>query len=253
MNIHLVENPDEGNHAAADWLATRLVRPEAGNVMVAGGNTPLALYREIARRQLPLAHLTIFALDEYVGVPPADPRTCANLIRRSVIEPWGIPARQFHHLSSLETEAKAGIEAYERRIRTMGGLDLLILGLGRNGHVGFNEPGSTPDSVGRVLDLDPISVEANRTWFGGDYAPSRGVTVGVSTILSARQILLLAFGPEKTDAVTDMVDGVPREECPASWLQNHPQADLFLDPIAAARLSSEKERAARASRASTAS
>jgi glucosamine-6-phosphate deaminase len=183
-----------------------------------------------------LAQLAIFALDEYVGVPPEDRRTCANLIRRTVVEAWGVPPPQFRHLSSLEAEAIAGVGAYEQRIRAIGGLDLVILGLGRNVHVGFNEPGSADDSLGRVLDLDAASVEANRKWFGGDYAPAKGVTVGIRTILSARQILLLAFGPEKTDAVAKMVEGPPGAACPASWLQRHSQVHVFLDQPAAAGL-----------------
>jgi glucosamine-6-phosphate deaminase len=237
MDIHFFDNVTEAIPAAADWFSAQLVRADTQNVMVAGGNTPLALYAEITRRNLPLSRLTIFALDEYVGVPAENPRTCANLIRRTVVEAWRIPERQFHHLSSLSAEATAGVAAYEERIRAMGGLDVVVLGLGRNGHVGFNEPGSARDSVGRVVMLDRPSVEANRNWFAGAYAPAQGVTVGISTILSARQILLLAFGREKAEAVTAMVEGPPGEKCPASWLQGHTQAQVFLDAAAAAQLS----------------
>jgi glucosamine-6-phosphate deaminase len=236
MNICIVENAASATLAAAGWLAEQLTRPENTNLMVAGGNTPLALYREIASRKLGLRRLHIFALDEYVGVPPADPRNCANLIRRTVVDAWGIPASQFHHLISSESEARAGIADYEMEIRKLGGLDLLVLGLGRNGHIGFNEPGSALDSVGRVLDLDAASVEANRQWFGGDYAPSKGVTIGISTILSARQILLLAFGAEKATAVAAMIEGSQSATCPASWLQHHSNTHVFLDVPAASNL-----------------
>jgi len=244
MDIHIFDNVTEAISAAADWFGAQLVRANTQNVMAAGGNTPLALYAEITRRNLPLARLTIFALDEYVGVPAENPRTCANLIRRTVVEAWRVPERQFHHLSSLPAEATAGVAAYEERIRAMGGLDVVVLGLGRNGHVGFNEPGSDRYSVGRVLKLDPPSVEANRNWFAGDHAPAQGVTVGISTILSARQILLLAFGPEKADAVTGMIEGAPGEKCPASWLQRHAQVQVFLDAAAAAQLSAITRRRA---------
>ena len=112
----------------------------------------------------------------------------------------------------------------------------MILGLGQNGHLGFNEPGSAENSTARVLELDAISVEANRTWFGGDYAPARGVTVGMKTILAARRILLLAYGPHKAAAAEMMIRGPRTPKCPASLLQGHPQVEIILDHAAAQRL-----------------
>jgi glucosamine-6-phosphate deaminase len=204
--------------------------------MVAGGNTPLDLYRAIAERQPRLPHLTVYALDEYVGVPPGDPRSCANLLRRTVAEAWRIPADRYFAVSSVESEALASVSRHEQRIAAAGGLDALVLGLGQNGHLGFNEPGSAADSVGRVLDLDTLSIEANRKWFGGDYAPAKGVTVGLSTVLAARHILLLAFGRHKVDALRAMVSGPVDSRCPASFLQNHPDVHVFVDTAAAVGL-----------------
>jgi 6-phosphogluconolactonase/glucosamine-6-phosphate isomerase/deaminase len=115
-----------------------------------------------------------------------------------------------------------------------------VLGLGQNGHWGFNEPGSGEHSVARVLDLDPISTEANRKWFDGDYAPSRGVTVGMKTILAARRVLIMAYGAHKTEAVKAMVEGPRTEKCPASLLQGHTAVKVFLDEAAAAALERNK-------------
>lgn len=230
--------PDAGaaNLAAtevlAGWLASRAVR----NVMLAAGNTPLELYRLIGERRLPLAHLNIFALDEYVGVPREEPRNCANLIRRTAVEPWGVPANRYFSVSSLESEALASVQTHERRIIEAGDLDVIVLGLGQNGHLGFNEPGSAEDSSARVLDLDPISIEANRKWFNGDYAPAKGVTVGMKTILSARRVFVMAYGPHKTAAVKAMVEGPRGPVCPASLLQGHSDVTLFLDKAAAGGL-----------------
>jgi glucosamine-6-phosphate deaminase len=204
--------------------------------MPAAGNTPLGLYRRIAERRLPLGPLTVFVLDEYVGVPLDEPRNCANLLRRSVQRAWGIPADRFHTVSSLEAEAFASVREHERKIAAAGGIDVLVLGLGRNGHLGFNEPGSAEDSTGRALELDPISVEANRQWFGGDYAPESGVTVGLKTILAAKRILIMAYGPHKSAAVRAMVEGPRDVGCPASLLQGHPGTRLFLDRDAASEL-----------------
>ncbi len=236
MKVSVSTDAHTATQAAANLLADWLTDSRVRNVMVAAGNTPLELYKEIASRNLPLSHLRVFALDEYVGVPLEEPRNCANLLRRSVAEAWRIPAKQFFTVSSLESDALASVQGHERRIEASGGLDVIILGLGQNGHLGFNEPGSDEDSAARTLDLNPISTEANRKWFGGDYAPSRGVTVGLKTILAARRSMILAFGLHKTRAVADMVEGKRGSDCPASFLQPDSDAYAFLDLSAAAQL-----------------
>jgi glucosamine-6-phosphate deaminase len=238
--------PEVANQAAADLLWGWLTAPETRNVMVAAGNTPLELYRIIGERRSkdgsagksssPIGHLNIFMLDEYVGVPRDEPRNCANLLRRSVVEAWGIPAAQYYTVSSEERDALESVRAHERNIRQSGGLDVIILGLGQNGHLGFNEPGSAEDSEARMLDLQPVSIEANRQWFGGDYAPAKGATVGLKTILGARHVIVLAYGSHKTAAVAAMVEGQRGPACPASFLQGHPETHLFLDTAAAAGL-----------------
>jgi glucosamine-6-phosphate deaminase len=241
MNISTHSTPAEANHAAADLLAQWLTSPDIRNVMLAAGNTPLELYRRMGERKLSLAHLNIFALDEYVGVPPDEARNCANLIRRTAVEPWGVPVHQYFSISSLEADALASVQAHEKRINEAGGVDVIVLGLGQNGHLGFNEPGSTEDSGARVLDLDPISVEANRKWFGGDYAPARGATVGLKTILAARRVLIMAYGAHKTAAVKAMLEGPCSAACPASLLQKHPHGNVFLDDAVAGALKDRRK------------
>ena len=236
MKVSVHGNAEAANVAAAALLAAWLTAPGVRNVMLAAGNTPLELYRLVGEQKLPLAHLNVFALDEYVGVSLDEPRNCANLIRRTAVGPWGVPANQYFTVSSLEAEALASVQRHEQRIAEAGGLDVIVLGLGQNAHLGFNEPGSAEESVGRVLDLDTISIEANRKWFGGDYAPARGVTVGMKTILSARRVLILAYGAHKTDAVHAMLNGPRTPDCPASLLQKHSEAHVVLDEAAAARL-----------------
>ena len=237
MKLGIHSSADVANGAATDCLADWLTAPTTRNVMVAAGNTPIELYRRIGERRLTLSHLNVFALDEYVGVPPDEPRNCANLMRRCVQQAWGIPPEQFHTVSSLEADALASVQEHERKITEAGGLDVIILGLGQNGHLGFNEPGSAEDSVGRLLDLETISIEANRKWFDGDYAPAKGVTVGLRTILAVRHALIMAYGSQKTAAVKAMVEGPRGPQCPASLLQGHPDTHVFLDDAAAASLS----------------
>jgi glucosamine-6-phosphate deaminase len=236
MDLRVFPSSAAATGAATDWLVDRLRQRTTRNLMVAGGNTPLGLYAEVARRGVCLEQLHVFALDEYVGVPEDEPRNCANLIRRTVVEAWEIPPSQYYCLSSLHDKALESIARHEERIRSAGGLDLVVLGLGQNGHVGFNEPGSDATSPGRIVPLSPVSIEANRSWFGGDYTPNFGVTTGMQTILSAKQVLLLAFGPAKAEAARAMIEGPPAASCPASFLQRHSDVTVFLDVPAASRL-----------------
>ncbi len=234
MELHILPDSDKANAAATDCLAAWLTSSNTRNVMVAAGNTPIELYRRIGERGLSLSHLNVFALDEYVGVPLEEPRNCANLMRRCVQQAWSIPPAQFHTVSSLEQDALTSVREHERKIAEACGLDVIILGLGQNGHLGFNEPGSAEDSAGRLLDLESISIEANRKWFGGDYAPSKGVTVGLKTILAARHVLIMAYGSHKTAAVRAMIEGPRGADCPASFLRGHADTHIFLDDAASA-------------------
>ncbi len=236
MNVSIHKTAAEANDAAAELLAGWLANPATRNVMPAAGNTPLEVYRRIAAKKLPVNHVRLFTLDEYVGVPVQEPRNCSNLLRRTVLEAWRIPPNQFFWISSNERDALSSVLQHEARIKRAGELDVIILGLGQNGHLGFNEPGSEEDSGARVLALESISTEANRLWFGGDYAPSQGVTVGLRTILAARQVLIMAYGPHKTAAVKAMLEGPRGPQCPASFLQTHQRVHLFLDEAAAAGL-----------------
>jgi glucosamine-6-phosphate deaminase len=241
--VHITVSPtvEAATLAATECLVSWLEDPTARSLMVACGNTPIDLYRRVAARKLSLGHLHVFALDEYVGVPPDEPRTVGNFLRDHLADPWGIPPERFFTVSSLEAEARTSIEEHERRVLGSGALDVIVLGLGQNGHIGFNEPGSARDSWGRVVELEAISIEANRRWFGGDYAPTKGATVGMGTVLAARRILVLAYGAHKAAAVKGMLEGPVTASCPASFFQLHPQVRVFLDEAAAAHL--ERRRA----------
>jgi glucosamine-6-phosphate deaminase len=237
MDVSIHRDPEDASAAAADCLATWLENPAVRTVMVAGGGSPLGVYRHIGERRLDLRRLSIFTLDEYVGVPPDEPRTCGILLRATVADAWGIPPERYHAISPVASEAIASLRRHEQLLAAAGGLDVVVLGLGRNGHLGFNEPGSTADSAGRLVELEPVSVEANRTWFRGRYAPSVGVTVGLGTVLSARRVLVVAFGAQKADAVRATVEGPVSADCPASFLQLHHDTRVFLDEAGAAALS----------------
>jgi glucosamine-6-phosphate deaminase len=236
MDILVFADVSQASSACADELAAALADPAVRTLVVAGGNSPRALYRLIAQRRLALDHLHVFTLDEYLGVPDHDRRICANLLRQEVANAWRVPDPRFHFLTSDAAVAPAAVQKHERELEELGGIDVAVVGLGRNGHLGFNEPPSDAESPSRVLDLSPTSVEANATWFSGQYAPHQGVTLGLKRILSARRILMLAFGAAKSEAVCAMVSRPPSPSCPASFLQRHSSVRVFLDSASAAGL-----------------
>jgi glucosamine-6-phosphate deaminase len=236
LDLRVFPTAEEATLFAAQWLLAEFAAAKVLNVMLPGGNTPLAVYDQTASVGKSLQHLNVFALDEYVGVPLNHPRNCANLIRDRAVRPWDIPDCHYHPLSSLKSEAARSIEVHESKIKAAGGLDLVLLGLGKNGHIGFNEPGSVPTDAGRLVELSEASVNANRLWFDGEFAPDWGVTTGMSTLLAARKIMLLAFGQSKAQAVSDMLSHQPSSACPASFLQLHSQTLVILDELAAAEL-----------------
>jgi glucosamine-6-phosphate deaminase len=236
MNLHVHAAPGDAANAAAAWLTKLLAAGAVRTLMLAAGNTPLELYRLMRDRAFPRDGLTLFVLDEYLEVPATAARNCTNLLRGAAAEAWGVAPTRFYGLTSDGPDPAAEIAEHERRIAALGGLDCVILGLGQNGHLGFNEPGSDPEGGGRVVPLEPISIEANRVWFHGQYAPARGVTTGLKTVLAARHIALLAFGAHKAAPVARMMSAPPARDCPASWLQGHSGVEVFLDQAAAARL-----------------
>jgi glucosamine-6-phosphate deaminase len=233
MRVHIHPDAHGASCAAADQLTEWLTASGTRTLVAAAGNSPLHLYRLIAGRKLALPDLHVFALDEYVGVPPDEPRNCAHLLRRTVADAWGIPADRYHAVSSNPALAEQSIRDHEAKLAAFGGPDVVVLGLGKNGHLGFNEPGSDPDSTGRVLDLEPISVQANTEWFGGDHAPDQGVTLGLKTLLAAKHVLVVAFGPAKADAVARALSGVEDVRCPASYLVRCRDVHFFFDRAAA--------------------
>lgn len=222
---------DEIGEVAAGIVAS--VAP-GGVLGVATGSSPLALYAALIRRRaegLRTEGLRLFALDEYVGLSPDDPRSYAAYVRSMIAEPLGIPAENVR-VPRGSTDADGA--AYEHAIAEAGGVDVQIVGIGRNGHIGFNEPGSGAETRTRVVELDESTRRANAEHFDGDLAqvPTHALTQGVATILSARRIVLVAAGSAKAAALRAALTGPVTADNPASFLQRHPDVTVVADPDA---------------------
>lgn len=227
----VVVDTDALGDVAAGIVAT--VAPD-GVLGVATGTSPLALYAALARRRadgLATEGLHLFALDEYVGLEASDPRSYAAYVRSMIAQPLGIPAENVRvpHGSTAADGA-----AYERAIAAAGGVDVQIVGIGRNGHIGFNEPGSDAETRTRVVELDESTRRANAEHFDGELSrvPTHAMTQGVATILSARRIVLVASGAAKAAALRAALTGPVTADNPASFLQRHPDVTVVADPDA---------------------
>jgi glucosamine-6-phosphate deaminase len=238
VKIVVRPTPEEAASAAASHLSDLLdacVSPVLG---VATGSSPQPLYRELARRveagELDLSTATAFALDEYVGLPAGHPESYASVIRRDVTVPLRLDPRGVHVPDGTADDHVSAAAAFEREIAAVGGVDVQILGIGTNGHIGFNEPGSSPDSRTRRVDLTPETRRSNARYFDTlEDVPRFAVSQGIGTILAARHIILVANGEAKAAAVARAVTGPVDAESPASFLQGHPDVTLFLDAAAA--------------------
>ena len=220
------------------------IRSKSGKPTVLGlatGSTPLPLYAELIRlhqeEKVSFRSVLTFNLDEYEGLGPTHPQSYRRFMEENLFRHLDIPTTNIHIPDGLTQDAAKHCVGYEAAIRAAGGIDLQILGIGRTGHIGFNEPPSAADSRTRWVHLDEVTRRDNSAFFG-DLAqvPHGALTMGVATIMEARRIELIAFGEAKADIVRRAMKEAPSPGCPATWLQRHPGCTFHLDAAAAKAL-----------------
>jgi glucosamine-6-phosphate deaminase len=234
--VVIVESADAAGELAAAAIE-RLVRTKPDAVLgLATGSTPLTTWRSLAARGLDLSRVRGFALDEYVGLPSGHPESYRAVITREVVEPLGLDPSRVRVPGDEGPLNRAG-ESYERAILEAGGIDLQVLGIGRTGHIGFNEPGSSLASLTRVKTLAEQTRVDNARFFPSiDDVPMHCITQGLGTILRARHLVLLAFGEAKAAPVAAALEGPVSASTPGSVVQLHPWVTVIVDEDAAAGL-----------------
>lgn len=209
---------------------------------LATGSTPLELYGFLAdwngKGEISFAQTTTFNLDEYMGIPVSDRNSYRSFMNENFFRKIDIDISRTHVLNGNAADVEAECAAYEKAIRDAGGIDVQLLGLGADAHIGFNEPGSSFESRTRRKELLAQTINDNARFFGNDKSkvPTSALTMGIASIMDARSIVLLAFGQHKAKAVFDMVKGPVTRDVPASILQRHPNARIYLDEAAASML-----------------
>ena len=239
--VILPGGPDEAK-AAAGALAADLIqgvvaaKPDAV-LGLATGSTPLPIWQALATRGIDFSRVRGFALDEYVGLPAGHPESYRAVITREVVDTLGLTPSLVHVPGDDGGEIRTAGDRYEAAIAAAGGVDIQVLGIGRTGHIGFNEPGSSFASRTRVKTLTEATRLDNARFFDSiDDVPRHCLTQGLGTILAARRLVLLAFGEAKADAVAGAVEGPVSASLPGSAIQLHPEVTVLLDEAAASRL-----------------
>ncbi|MDZ7343431.1 MAG: glucosamine-6-phosphate deaminase [candidate division KSB1 bacterium] len=241
MLVYIKENYDDMSQEAARIVA-ELVRKKPNCVLgFATGNTPLGLYKEMIRLHqeegLDFSKVTTFNLDEYVGLPPEHDQSYHYFMWENLFKHINVDRRFVHIPMGMAQDIEAHCEWYEEQIVKAGGIDLQILGIGANGHIAFNEPGSSLGSRTRIKTLLGTTREANARFFKNpEEVPKYAITMGVGTIMDAKALLLLASGQAKADAIAATCEGPITAMCPASIVQLHRYAFVIVDKAAASKL-----------------
>lgn len=230
------------SRAAAETVAcTVRTKPEA-TLLLPTGSTPLGMYRELVHLysagELSLSYARVFNLDEYLGLTGSHPESYRRYMEDNLYRFVDADPARVHVPDTAAPAPHVESGHYEAAIQQAGGVDLCVLGIGRNGHIGFNEPGAPLRSRTRVVELAESTRRANATGFGAEEVPKRAITVGMGTIFDSRRILLLASGSSKAGAVASAVEGEPSPRVPASLLRRHPDVKFVLDREAASKLES---------------
>ncbi|NGO81507.1 glucosamine-6-phosphate deaminase [Streptomyces sp. YC504] len=242
MEVVIVKDAKAGGELIAGAIVDLLARKPDALLGVATGSTPLPIYDALVAQvnagAVDASKARICQLDEYVGLPAGHPESYRATVLRQVVEPLGLPETQFMGPDGSAEDVQAACDAYDEALASAGGVDLQILGIGTDGHIGFNEPCSSLASRTRIKTLIEQTRIDNARFFDNDIdqVPHHVITQGIGTILDARHLVLLATGEGKADAVAQTVEGPISSLVPASALQLHRHATVVVDEAAASKL-----------------
>lgn len=239
--ITVVEDDDAMSRRAADAVVEAITAYPAAAITVPTGSTPSGMYRELVERiqdgTADFSRVQIFCLDDYVGKTPEDDASLTKLLKRDFLDPGHISDANVHYMPTMADDLDAAAAQYEADIANLGGLEIAVVGLGPNGHVAFNEPGSGPDTRTRVVELTEESRNQNAAYYGGAEIPEQALTMGLGTVLGARRIVMIVSGESKSGIVREMLEGPMTSDVPGSWLRlAGERLEVVLDQEAASAL-----------------
>lgn len=241
MRIIIAKDYQDMSKKAAHILAGQLIMKPDSVLGLATGSTPVGTYQILRQMYedglISFSGVRTFNLDEYIGLDSSSDQSYQYFMTKELFSHVDMRKEQIHIPSGTASDIAAECAGYENKIRAAGGIDLQLLGIGRNGHIGFNEPDLKFEAATHLVKLDQDTIEANSRFFASiEEVPKEAISMGIKTIMHAKKILLLASGKEKADTVYEMVFGDIHPELPASVLQIHPDVTVIVDEAAAGRL-----------------
>lgn len=241
MNIRVYKDADSIGAAAATLFAACVTQKPDCVLGLATGSSPIPTYRKMAELYrdgaVDYSGVTTYNLDEYVGLDHAHDQSYYYFMMENLFRHINVKAENIHVLSGIAPDPEQECRDYESAIAASGGIDLQILGIGRNGHIAFNEPADSFAPVTHIVELTESTIDANKRFFASaDDVPRRALTTGIGTIMKARAIVLIATGADKAEAIRAMAKGPVTPRCPASILQFHPNVTVMADEAAASLL-----------------
>jgi glucosamine-6-phosphate deaminase len=234
MKIIQAANYKEMSTIACQIILEKVKSAPSLTLGLATGSTPKGLYdclvEDYQANQTSYQNIHTANLDEYIGLPKEDKNSYHTFMKENLFKHIGIPEDQTYIPNGLADDLEEECRRYDRQLKELGGIDLQVLGIGQNGHIGFNEPGTPFSSRTHVVDLYESTIEANSRFFSSiEEVPNQAITMGIASILDSREILLLASGQSKADAVYHLLNGKPDEKFPASALKLHPHVTIVAD------------------------
>lgn len=233
MKVIKIFNQEEGGKIAFNLLKEK-IEQGAKTLGLATGSSPITFYNEILASNLDFSNMSSINLDEYVGLTENDNQSYHYFMKKHLFN--GKPFKENYLPDGLAKNLEEEVKRYDAIIDSHP-IDFQVLGIGRNGHIGFNEPGTPFDSSTHVVELTQNTIEANSRFFDSiDQVPTRAISMGIGSIMKSKSIILVAYGEDKADAIYKTVKGGVTEEVPASILQNHPDVTIIVDEAAASKL-----------------
>ena len=241
MKIIIAEDYEKMGAHAANIMGAQVIQKPNCVLGLATGSTPLSLYAELARRNkegfLDFSQVKTVNLDEYVGLGMESDQSYVYFMRKNLFEHINIDIANTNLPNGLNADAEKECKRYDEVIQSLGGIDMQLLGIGHNGHIGFNEPAGSFSVNTQCVELQKSTIEANARFFAGeDEVPQKAYTMGVGVIMKARKILVIATGEDKANIVYEMIQGPVTPNVPASILQMHGDVTVVLDKAAASKL-----------------
>jgi glucosamine-6-phosphate isomerase len=240
MKIFISDDYDKMSKQAAEAVIQLMQSARRPVICAASGHSPEGLYREIIEqvrtKQLTVDNWLFLGLDEWVGMNAGDEGSCRHHLDLELLNPLQIPEERICFFDGRADDLEAECERIEKFIHDEGGIDVAVLGLGMNGHIGMNEPGVSANTRSHVIDLHPITKTVGQKYFKEEKELAQGITLGIATLMDANNLIVVVSGVHKSDITQEMIEGKVSRDLPVTLLRDHPALKIYLDSDAASKI-----------------